>query len=114
MTTDSNGQWSRPIQATVDYRYYATAGTSTASSLVLLQPMPTINGPALRVIRCNSAYTLTGLGVPGSLVVLHFAQLGAGATPGPYNVLHRLMKPPGSLRSPPDTVQAFAMPLVTR
>ena len=90
VTTDGNGQWSRPVAATADYRYYASAGsgaTSLVSTVVQLQPLPGMRGAGLQVVRRNSTVTLSGLGVPGSLVFLHFAVLGANGAPGPYDTV---------------------------
>lgn len=87
VTSDANGTWSQPVVASTDYAYYATAASSAASDVVQLLPAPTVSGASSRMVRRSSTVTLTGLGVPGSPVYLHFAVLGAGGAPGPYAVV---------------------------
>ena len=90
VTSNASGAWSLPLATTADYAYYATAGLaadSPASQVVQLLPAPTVNGASPRVVRRNSTVTLSGLGVPGTVVYLHFAPLGTGGAPGAYSLV---------------------------
>ena len=73
--SDAKGKWSRTITANQDYRYYATAGSGT-SATVLNQPAPTVDGPRARQIAKDSQYSLTGAGLPGGTLYLHFHAAG--------------------------------------
>ena len=78
VTSDAKGKWSRAITANEDYRYYATSGSGT-SATVLNQPAPTVDGPRARQIAKDSQYSLTGAGLPGGTLYLHFHASGTAA-----------------------------------
>ena len=84
VTADASGNWSRPILANAEYRYYATSG-SGRSDTVLTTPSPTVDGPAARRVPLRGSYRLTGHALPGSTVLLNFHN--ADMTPGDYSVL---------------------------
>ena len=84
---DARGAWSRPITPDTDYRYYATAGSAT-SPTVLYQPVPTLTGPAARVVPRNAPYVLRGTSAPGSVLYLHFHAPGTPADD--YSIVRRV------------------------
>ena len=78
VTSDAAGNFSRAIVANVDYRYFATVGTST-SQRVLSQPVFTISGNAAQTVAKGKTFTSTGTAFAGAPVYLHFRTGTKGA-----------------------------------
>lgn len=78
LTASSAGAWSTTYVANDDYRVYATCRTAQ-SAQVLVQVAPTINGAATRTVKKKSTVTLTGTGLPGQTLTLHFHKAGTAA-----------------------------------
>jgi hypothetical protein len=78
LVADCYGAWSTSYVANDDYRLYATSGTGQTPS-VLIQIAPTIAGAASQVVKKGSTYTITGTGIPGKVLTLHFHKAGTPA-----------------------------------
>jgi hypothetical protein len=84
LSASSGGAWSTTYVANDDYRLYATCRTAQ-STQVLVQVAPTTNGAATRTVKKKSTVTLTGTGLPGKTLTLHFHRAGTAATD--YSIL---------------------------
>ena len=74
----AHGTYSTTYTADDDYRYYAQVG-ATKTDAVLTQVGPTVAGPVSRTVVKKSTVVLTGTGVAGSTVVIHFHKAGTAA-----------------------------------
>lgn len=81
---NSGGAWSTSYRATNDYRVYATCGSAQSPS-VLVQVAPTIAGGSTHVVARGSTYTITGTGLPGQTLTVHFHKAGTASTD--YSIL---------------------------
>ncbi|MCU1692118.1 MAG: hypothetical protein JWM64_1209 [Frankiales bacterium] len=79
VTSDAAGAFTFPLTVVDDVRYYAVAGTTT-SAAGLVQVAPSIDGAASRVVKKGSTVTLSGTGVPGTVVTLSFHRAGTAAS----------------------------------
>ena len=86
-TADATGTWRQPITASADYRYYATVGATgtSRSATVHAQPDGALDGAPTRIVPVRQSYTLTGTGVPGSTLYLHFHAIHTPA--GDYSIV---------------------------
>ena len=89
---NSRGAWSRLFTPETDYRYYATVATASSgtatSATVLVQPVPTLAGPATRQVRRGATYLWSGTAVPGSVVSLNIH--AAGTPAADYSIVRRV------------------------
>jgi hypothetical protein len=84
LTAAADGSWHTSYVAGDDYDVYATDG-GTPSPITHIRLTPTIDGPATRVVRRGTTTTLTGTGIPGATLTLHFHR--AGTAPDDYSLL---------------------------
>jgi len=87
LSVGADGTFSTSYVAVIDLRYYAAIGDA-ASLPVLTQIRPTVDGPAVRVVKLNSVYTITGTSEPGTTVTLHFHRAGTAAND--YSILRKV------------------------
>jgi hypothetical protein len=88
LTAASNGTWSMSYVAGNDYRIYATSGTAQ-SPTILVQIAPTISGPATHIVPKGSTYTMTGTGIPGATLTVHFHKSGTATSD--YSILRTVV-----------------------
>lgn len=87
LTVGADGRFSTSYVAIDAMRYYAAIGNA-ASVPVLTMIRPTVTGPAIRVVKRNSVYTVTGTSIPATTVTLHFHRPGGSASD--YSILRRV------------------------
>ena len=83
----ADGRFSTSYIAVDAMRYYAAIGNA-ASASVLTMIRPTVTGPASRIVKRNSVYTITGTSIPATTVTLHFHRPGGAAND--YSILRRV------------------------
>jgi hypothetical protein len=84
VTASGSGAWNTGYVANNDYRVYATCG-SAQSPGILVQIAPTISGGSSHVVRTGSTYTISGTGIPGATLTVHFHK--AGTATNDYSLL---------------------------
>jgi hypothetical protein len=84
LTASSTGAWSTSYTANDDYRVYAGSGT-TQSGSVLVQIAPAISGANPRTVPRNSTCTVSGTGIPGATLTVHFHK--ASTATNDYSIL---------------------------
>jgi protocatechuate 3,4-dioxygenase beta subunit len=87
LTASSSGTWSTTYVANDDYRIYATSGTAK-SAIVTVLVAPTIAGATTRSAAQGSTYTITGTGIPGATLSVHFHK--AGTASNDYSIVRRV------------------------
>jgi hypothetical protein len=74
----ASGAWTTSYVANDDYRLYATAGGDT-SNAILVQVRVTMANAAAATVPFGSTFTISGTGIPGEVVSLHFHKQGTPA-----------------------------------